>query len=214
MIVRHLFLFGILAVALGSAILDAQTMQNRPVTLDRASELPANTEYAVLGGGCFWCIEAVFARIEGVLRVTSGFAGGHKANPTYREVITGETGHAEVTQIAYDPAHIDYSQLLDVFWLAHDPTTPNRQGPDVGTQYRSIILYTNDAQKEAAESSVRKAASQFEDPIVTEVKPLDTFYPAEDYHQDYFENNSRQPYCRFVIVPKLQKVEGRLRDTP
>lgn len=182
-------------------------MQPTPVTLDRRVDLPEGTKHAVLGGGCFWCLEAIFARVDGVLRVTSGFAGGHQPNPTYREVVSGGTGHAEVIEIAYDPERLSYAQILDVFWLAHDPTTLNRQGPDVGTQYRSVILFENEDQAAEARGSMEAAAPRFRDPIVTQIKALDRFYPAEDYHQDYFENNQRQPYCRFVILPKLEKVK-------
>ena len=183
-------------------------MQPQPVTLDRSADLPADARRAVIGGGCFWCLEAIFARVDGVLRVTSGFAGGDMPDPTYREVVSGDTGHAEVIEIAFDPRRVTYEELLEVFWLAHDPTTLNRQGPDIGTQYRSIILYSGEAQKAAAQASMVSAAPRFKDPIVTELKALETFYPAEEYHQDYFENNRRQPYCRYVILPKLEKVQS------
>lgn len=161
---------------------------------------------ATLGGGCFWCIEAVYKAKDGVISVTSGYAGGSRPNPTYEQVCTGATGHAEVVQIEYDPARISYEELLSVFWKAHDPTTLNRQGHDVGTQYRSIILYHDDEQRRIAEESRRRAASAFSDPIVTEISALDTFYPAEDYHQDYFENNPNAGYCRVIIAPKLKKL--------
>ncbi len=209
---RHASLALCLAAMAVSPLIPAQTMQTRTVTIDRSAELPANTARAVLGGGCFWCLEAIFARIDGVLRVTSGFAGGDKPDPTYREVVSGDTGHAEVVEIIFDPAKVAYEELLEVFWLAHDPTTLNCQGPDIGTQYRSIILYGGETQKSAAHASVASAAPRFKDPIVTELKPLETFYPAEDYHQDYFENNRRQPYCRYVILPKLEKVHSKLGD--
>jgi peptide-methionine (S)-S-oxide reductase len=164
-------------------------------------------EIADFGGGCFWCIEAVFRRLPGVESVVSGYAAGHTENPTYREVCTGTTGHAEVTRVEFDPAHISYAQLLDVFWQAHDPTTLNRQGGDTGTQYRSIILWHNPAQQAIAEQSKRTAQAQFVNPIVTEIAPLTTFYPAEDYHQEYFEDNVGAPYCQLVIAPKLRKLE-------
>lgn len=167
------------------------------------------TEIADLGGGCFWCMEAVFERLPGVVSVTSGFAGGTTENPTYREVCTGTTGHAEVTEIAFDPAKISYDQLLDVFWQAHDPTTLNRQGADVGTPYRSIILYRDEQQKLIAEKSKLAAQADFHSPIVTEIVPLKKFYKAEDYHQEYYDNNPGAGYCRAVIAPKLKKLEHK-----
>jgi peptide-methionine (S)-S-oxide reductase len=164
-------------------------------------------EIADLGGGCFWCMEAVFERLPGVISVTSGFAGGHTANPTYEQVCTETTGHAEVTQIEFDPAIISYASLLDVFWQAHDPTTLNRQGADVGTSYRSIILYRNEEQRLIAEKSKAGAQKNFKHPIVTQIVPLTNFYKAEDYHQEYYDNNASAPYCQIVIAPKLQKLE-------
>lgn len=166
-----------------------------------------HTEIAVLGGGCFWCMEAVFERLPGVISVTSGFAGGHTPNPTYEQVCTETTGHAEVIKIEFDPAKISYAKLLEVFWQAHDPTTLNRQGADVGTSYRSIILYRSEEQKTLAEKSRAAAQKDFKHPIVTEIVPYSTFFKAEDYHQQYFDNNSRAPYCQMVIAPKLQKLE-------
>src|SRR5665213_3032998 len=165
------------------------------------------TEIADLGGGCFWCMEAVFERLPGVLSVTSGFAGGHTENPTYQEVCTETTGHAEVTQIEFDPAKISYNKLLEVFWQGHDPTTLNRQGADVGTSYRSIILYRTEKQKLEAEKSKLEAQKDFKHSIVTEIVPLKKFYKAEDYHQEYYDNNSNAPYCQVVIAPKLEKLE-------
>jgi len=167
------------------------------------------TEIADFGGGCFWCMEAVFERLPGVISVTSGFAGGHTENPTYRDVCSETTGHAEVTEIEFDPAKISYDQLLNVFWQAHDPTTLNRQGADVGTSYRSIILYRDKKQELLAEKSKLEAQGYFNDPIVTEIVPLKKFYKAEDYHQEYFDNNSNAPYCRAVIAPKLDKLEKK-----
>jgi peptide-methionine (S)-S-oxide reductase len=161
---------------------------------------------ATFGGGCFWCAEAVFQRIPGVKSVASGFAGGTAVNPNYDEVCTGTTGHAEVIQIQFDPAVISYEKLLEIFWEAHDPTTLNRQGNDVGTQYRSIILYANDAQKVAAEKSKAEAARGYSSPIVTQIVPLTKFYSAEAYHQDYYNQHTHQSYCQFVIRPKLQKL--------
>lgn len=168
----------------------------------------SKTETAVFGGGCFWCLEAVFERQEGVLSVVSGYAGGVSVNPTYKQICTGETGHAEVIQIEFDPNETSYEQLLAVFWKVHDPTTFNRQGADVGSQYRSIILYHNQDQRQAAEESreLQNSSGRFRDPIVTEIEPLTTFYPAEEYHQDYFANNPYAGYCTFVIRPKLKKL--------
>jgi peptide-methionine (S)-S-oxide reductase len=167
------------------------------------------TELATLGGGCFWCMEAVFERLPGVQSVTSGFAGGRTADPTYEQVCTGATGHAEVTQIEFDSAKISYAKLLDVFWQAHDPTTLNQQGADQGTQYRSIILYHGDAQKAAAEKSRADAQKNFKHPIVTEIAPFTKFYRAEDYHQEYYDHNTSAAYCQIVIAPKLEKLEKK-----
>lgn len=164
-------------------------------------------EKATMGGGCFWCVEAVFQRLTGVKKITSGYAGGKTSHPTYKDVCTGETGHAEVIQIEFDPAQVSYDKILEVFWEAHDPTTLNRQGADEGTQYRSTIMYHSPAQKESAEKSKKSAQSRFKDPIVTEIVPLPVFYPAEVYHQNYFNDNQRQPYCQFVIKPKVDKLE-------
>jgi len=174
------------------------------------------TEVATLGGGCFWCIEAVYERLPGVISVTSGYAGGHTVNPTYKDVCGGDTGHAEVTQIVFDPAKISYAKLLEVFWQAHDPTTLNRQGADEGTQYRSVIFYHDEKQKLIAEKSKLAAQADFIRPIVTEIVPLTKFYPAEDYHQGYYDLNGRQPYCQMVITPKLQKLEHKkvIEPTP
>ena len=167
------------------------------------------TEIATFGGGCFWCMEAVYERLPGVIAVTSGFAGGHTENPTYHEVCTGTTGHAEVTRIEFDPAKISYAKLLEVFWQAHDPTTLNRQGADEGTQYRSIILYHDEKQKLLAEKSKLAAQADYLKPIVTEIVPFKKFYPAEDYHQGYYDANSNAPYCQAVISPKLRKLEHK-----
>ena len=163
-------------------------------------------ERATFGGGCFWCTEAVLQRIEGVLSVTSGYSGGSEPDPTYEEVCTGTTGHAEVVQVAFDPSMISYEEILEIFWQAHDPTTLNRQGADMGTQYRSIILYGDDVQKAAAEKSKDKAQRKLQDPIVTEIKPLEKFFKAEDYHQNYYNTNTSAGYCRAVISPKLKKL--------
>ena len=168
------------------------------------------TDLATFGGGCFWCIEAVFEQLDGVKSVTSGYAGGKKDNPTYKEVCSDTTGHAEVVQLEYDPKKVSYEELLELFWQAHDPTTKDRQGADVGSQYRSVIFYHNEPQKAAAEKSKKEAAAQFREPIVTEIAPLTRFYKAEAYHQDYFRNNPRAPYCAVVIRPKLEKLKPKI----
>jgi peptide-methionine (S)-S-oxide reductase len=166
-------------------------------------------ETIVFGGGCFWCTEAVFKMLKGVVSVTSGYAGGHGHVARYEEVSSGKTGHAEVVKIEYDPAHILLKTLLTVFFATHDPTTPNRQGHDVGPQYRSIILYTTDAQKKDSEDFIRNLNASNKDgaQVVTEVKPLERFFDAEDYHRDYYEKNTDAAYCQIVINPKLQKVQ-------
>lgn len=169
---------------------------------------------ATFATGCFWCTEAIFQRLEGVLKVTSGYSGGNVANPTYEEVCTGTTGHAECCEIIYDPAKISFDELLKVFWKTHDPTTLNRQGNDVGTQYRSAIFYHSEMQKEKAEE-YKKALNDsavFDNPIVTAIEPFKNFYPAEEYHKNYYNYNSGQPYCRFVILPKIEKFEKVFKD--
>ncbi len=178
-----------------------------------APPLPAMTEEekaylstATFGAGCFWCVEAVFERIDGVRAVESGYTGGHVEDPTYRQVCEGTTGHAEVARVWFDPAVVDFETLLDLFWRSHDPTTLNRQGADTGTQYRSAIFFHDEAQKEAAKKSKKEAQALFDDPIVTEITPAGTYYPAENYHQDYFRLNRNAPYCQFVIAPKLRKL--------
>jgi len=164
-------------------------------------------ETASFGAGCFWCVEAVFQRLNGVSKVVSGYMGGFVKNPTYREVCTGETGHAEIAQITFDPSIVTFEELLEVFWYTHDPTTLNRQGNDSGTQYRSVIFYHNEEQKRLAELYKKKLtdAKLWTDPIVTEISPVAEFYPAEDYHQNYFNDNGNQPYCIFVVKPKVEK---------
>lgn len=171
-------------------------------------------ETATVGGGCFWCIEAIYLDVKGVHQVVSGYAGGHVDNPTYRQVCNGTTGHAEIIQVEFDPKEISYDEILDIFWRIHDPTTLNRQGADVGTQYRSIILYHDERQKEIAERSKREAdsAGLYRDPIVTEIAPAGTVYPAEDYHQNYYNDNPNQPYCRIVIDPKIRKFRKTFAD--
>ena len=169
----------------------------------------AKSEIATLGGGCFWCVEAVFQRIDGVISVKPGYAGGNVKNPTYKQICTGNTGHAEVAKIEFDPSKITYSQILNVFWQSHDPTTLNRQGNDVGTQYRSVIFFHNESQEEIAKKSKVDAdkSGYWDNEIVTEVTLLNNYYDAEDYHDNYYNNNPNQPYCLFVIKPKLDKLE-------
>jgi peptide-methionine (S)-S-oxide reductase len=173
-----------------------------------------NLQKATFGSGCFWCTEAIFEELKGVHSVVSGYAGGNVINPTYEEVCTGKTGHAEVTQITYDSSLITYDELLEVFWKTHDPTTLNRQGNDVGTQYRSVIFYHNDEQKQLAEKykSELDKSGAWDNPIVTEISPLTNYFPAENYHQDYYNNNPNQGYCAFVIAPKLEKFKKVFKD--
>ena len=172
-----------------------------------AYEEKSDMEYALLGGGCFWCREAVFERIPGIKEVVSGYAGGQKKNPSYEEVCTGETGHAEVVRIEYDASLISYKEILDLFFRAHDPTTLNRQGADMGTQYRSVILYRNEGQKKEAQEAAGRAGRLYRNPVVTQIVPWDVFYPAEGYHQDYYDRNPFAGYCRAVIRPKLEKLD-------
>lgn len=160
-----------------------------------------------LGMGCFWCTEAIYQQLKGVLTVTSGYADGTQVKPTYEQVCTGETGHAEVTQIEFNPKEISLEDILYVFWRMHDPTTKNRQGADIGSQYRSIILYSSEKQKQITQKSKKEAQSLYPDPIVTEIKPLETFYPAEKYHHNYYRDNRDYPYCRYVIDPKISKLK-------
>ncbi len=173
-----------------------------------------NLEIATLGGGCFWCVEAIYQDVIGVERVVSGYAGGAIKNPTYQQICTGTTGHAEVTQITFDPEVISFADLLYIFWRTHDPTTLNRQGADVGTQYRSVIFYDSEKQKETAEQSLKEtdASNLWPNPIVTEISPAPEFYEAEGYHQNFYKSNPRQPYCRAVIDPKMSKFRKSFAD--
>ena len=172
-----------------------------------SKEAPKREEVAIIGGGCFWCTEAVFEMYDGVKEVVSGYAGGATKNPTYKEICTGATGHAEVIKIVYDPAVISYRKILSVFGDCHDPTTLNRQGADVGTQYRSTIMYLSEEQQKIAVAWKKKLTEKFIDPVVTEIVEAPVFYPAEDYHQDYYKKNPNQGYCTFVIRPKLKKLK-------
>jgi len=169
------------------------------------------TQLATLAGGCFWCLEAVFEQLKGVKKVESGYSGGHVPNPSYEAVCTGTTGHAEVTQVTFDPDVISFHDLLKVFFAIHDPTTLDRQGGDAGTQYRSAIFYHDDEQRGVAEDVVRELEAEqvFDDPIVTKIEPLEAFYPAEEYHREYYRRNPNQPYCRAVIAPKVAKLRSK-----
>ncbi len=167
---------------------------------------------ATFGGGCFWCVEAALEQLSGVESVTSGYAGGHTPDPTYEAVCSGETGHAEVVQITYDPEQISYDALLEAFFTIHDPTQRNRQGPDVGTQYRSIILYHDDDQRRRADAFIDELNAEYDDDIVTELEPLETFYEAEEYHQDYFEKNPTNAYCQFHAQPKIDKIRSKFEN--
>jgi len=177
-----------------------------------AKENNMKHEVATLGGGCFWCLEAVFEETRGVLDVVNGYAGGDMVNPSYEKVSMGKTNHAEVVQISFDPKVISYKEILKIFWLIHDPTTLNRQGNDVGTQYRSVIFYHDERQKELAESSIKVFSTKFTNSIVTQLLPLTVFYKAEAYHQDYFKNNPSQGYCSFVVAPKVEKFKGTYKE--
>ena len=193
--------------------------QNLKMNTTKTSEktepaIKGKVDTATFGTGCFWCTEAVFEQLEGVVSVTSGYAGGHVANPSYKDVCTGETGHAECVQVVYDSSKISFDELLEVFWQVHDPTTLNRQGADVGTQYRSEIFYTTDEQMAAAENFIKLLTDQdiFGKKIVTKISKASTFYPAEDYHQDYYAQNPEQPYCAMVIAPKLEKLKKNYKS--
>lgn len=195
---RKLFLFFSL---MGSLYLSADAKGNE-----------MKHEVARLGGGCFWCLEAVFEETRGVLDVVNGYAGGDVVNPSYEQVSMGKTNHAEVVQVTFDANIISYEEILKIFWLIHDPTTLNRQGNDIGTQYRSVIFYHDAKQKEVAEASIKLFSTKFLNPIVTQLLPMPTFYKAEDYHQDYFKNNPNQGYCSFVVAPKVEKFKGVYKD--
>jgi peptide-methionine (S)-S-oxide reductase len=196
-------ILNLLCVGLITAAAETKTMDNSTNHLQAAT----------LGGGCFWCTEALFQMLPGVKSVVSGYAGGTTEDPTYKEVCSGRTGHAEVIQIEFDPTVVSYEKILETFWEAHDPTTLNRQGADHGTQYRSIILNNSEAHNRAAEKSKAEAQKHFNKPIVTEIVPLKQFYKAEGYHQDYYRSNPDQPYCRLVIQPKVEKFEHKLKET-
>jgi methionine-S-sulfoxide reductase len=191
-----------------------QTTEKDTFKKVKKSNMSTHLEVATFGGGCYWCIEAVFQRLEGVEKVESGFSGGQVKNPTYKEVCSGTTGHAEVIQITFDTTKTSFVEILKVFFTMHDPTTLNRQGNDIGTQYRSAVFYHNDEQKKAAEEIIAalNTSKAYPNPIVTEVSKLDVFYKAEDYHQNYYNENSDEGYCRFVIQPKIEKFEKVFKD--
>jgi peptide-methionine (S)-S-oxide reductase len=205
-IMRTIFSSILLLAALGSC---AQKESKKTSPSTNTQQISMNTDTITLGTGCFWCTEAVFQELEGVVSATSGYSGGHVANPTYEEVCAKTTGHAEVIQVVFDPTKISVDDLLEVFWQTHDPTTLNRQGNDVGPQYRSVIFYHNDEQRTKAEEYKAKLdkSGAWEKPIVTAVEPYKNFYKAEDYHQNYYKNNGSAPYCYFVIRPKVEKFE-------
>ncbi|MFT3700912.1 MAG: peptide-methionine (S)-S-oxide reductase MsrA [Agriterribacter sp.] len=214
------FLFSLLGIIPASILLscaqrsdDAQATVTMNISNDSIS-FNAHTEVATFGTGCFWCSEAIFQQLKGVTKVTSGYSGGTVANPTYEEVCTKNTGHAEVVQVVFDPSVITYDELLEVFWKTHDPTTLNRQGNDIGTQYRSVIFYHNQEQKQKAEKyrdELGKSGA-WTNPIVTAIEPYKNFYAAENYHQDYYRLNGKEPYCQYVIAPKLEKFEKVFKD--
>lgn len=188
-----------------------QTTSSGKVSMDKITS--SNLDTAIFGAGCFWCVEAIFQELNGVQSVEAGYSGGTVENPSYEQVCTNTTGHAEVARIIFDPSVISYNDLLEVFWTTHDPTTLNRQGADVGEQYRSVIFYLNNAQKESAEKSKKDVATKiWDDPIVTSIEPLKNFYIAEDYHQDYYTNNSTKSYCQYVINPKLEKFRKKFKE--
>ncbi len=181
-------------------------------TKEQPADFPQKTAVATLGGGCFWCVEIMYQDLQGVLKVESGYSGGRSVNPTYQEICTGRSGHAEVIQVTFDPSLLSYREILDVFFTIHDPTTLNRQGNDRGTQYRSVIFYHSEDQKIIASESKIAAQALWESPIVTEISLLENFYPAESYHQNYFKDNPNQPYCSIVIAPKVRKFRDKYRS--
>lgn len=198
------FAYFFVAILIASIVFAQQSTTTNKKTMTHSQE--SSLEIADFGAGCFWCVEAVFENLEGVRSVVSGYMGGHVKDPTYKAVCAGDTGHAEIIRITFDPEVIEYKTLLDWLWRSHDPTTLNRQGADRGTQYRSAIFYHNEEQRAIAEASKTKAQEYFKDPIVTEITAASEFYPAENYHQDYYRQNKTAPYCQMVIRPKLKKL--------
>lgn len=206
--------FSVLLLLPASILLTSCQAATYDITEKAMMTQPEKTETATFGSGCFWCSEAIFQLLEGVIKVEPGYSGGARANPTYEQVSSGATGHAEVIQVTYNPDIISFEQLLEVFWSTHDPTTLNRQGADVGTQYRSVIFYHNEQQRQLAETYKARLDSSgaWRNPIVTEIIPYKAFYPAESYHHDYYNRNSQAPYCTFVIVPKLDKFKKVFKE--
>lgn len=204
---KNILIIGLSLIGLSSCAQNSN--KNKSKKMNRENVSTAGMDIATFGAGCFWCVEAIFQRLEGVTKVESGYMGGSTPNPTYKDVCTGLTGHAEVCHIYYDPRKISFEELLEVFWKTHDPTTLNRQGNDTGTQYRSVVFYHNDTQKQLAEKykAELNASGAFDRPIVTEITKASDFYIAENYHQNYFNENGYQPYCQFVVRPKVEKFE-------
>ncbi len=211
---RSIFL--LIGIIPASCATPDNTVMKETITTNTQMEtqLPANMDTATFGNGCFWCTEAIFQNLKGVYSAVSGYAGGHVKNPTYKDVCSGTTGHAEVLQIVYDPAVLSFDELLEVFWKTHDATTLNRQGNDIGTQYRSVVFYHSETQKKLAEKYKKEldASGAFAKPIVTEITPISEFYRAENYHQDYYSLNGTEPYCTYVIQPKVEKFKKVFKD--
>jgi peptide-methionine (S)-S-oxide reductase len=195
-------------------IINSSCAQDKHENFESVMTSPGKLDTITLGAGCFWCVEAVFQQLKGVYKVESGYSGGHVKNPTYKEVCTGNTGHAEVCQITYNPDEISLSEILEVYWKTHDPTTLNRQGADVGTQYRSVIFYHTEEQHKLAQEMKDRLnqAHIWDNPVVTDIQPFTNFFKAEDYHQEYYFNNTEQPYCRMVITPKIEKFKKVFAD--
>lgn len=193
-------------------IFSPKSQSSSTLNVSMMQEYNAKDSYLVLGGGCFWCVEAAYERLQGVEKVISGYAGGTVKNPSYEAVCAGTTGHAEVVKVIFNPEVISLEEILEVFWNVHNPTTPDRQGNDVGPQYRSIILYNSELQKQVAQKSIQTVAASFDKPIVTQVEPLGDFYTAENYHQDYYDNHKSQPYCYYTVRPKIKKIEKLYED--
>lgn len=218
-LLRQLVAAGTLACAASTALMPSDAFAQKPKKAQKnnpkeEAKSEENMEKIVLGGGCFWCVEAVFLRVNGVSKVVSAYSGGHVPNPTYKQICTGATGHAEVIEVTYDPEIVSLEQILVIFFKTHDPTTLNQQGADVGTQYRSVVFYANDRQKEATEAVIKKITEEkvYDNPIVTEVSPLGELYVAEDYHQNYFELNPGNPYCQNVVMSKVRKFEKLFKE--
>lgn len=210
----NLFILGIFTLFVNTSCGQNTENQKSTIKMNEEKNNLEGAEVITLGAGCFWCVEAIFQQVEGVLKVESGYSGGLVKNPSYKDVCTGMTGHAEVVQVSYDPKKISFDKILEIFWKTHDPTTLNRQGADEGTQYRSAVFYHNEAQKVTAEAWKAKLNNEhvFPNPIVTEIVPFKVFYAAEDYHQDYYDLNGHNPYCQVVIKPKLDKFVKVFKD--